>query len=74
MDDRIDSPAPPDAPPIINIGQGMPTASSGLRHVDSLAVRHQSRSLLSTTQQVHMTLLKEIPGAPLWIDDNQFAD
>lgn len=55
LDDRIDSPAPPDTPPIINIGQDLPTASSGLRHVDSLAVRHQSRKL-TTMQQVHVTL------------------
>ena len=63
VDDRVDSPAPPDAPPIINIGQDLPTASSGLRHVDSLAVRHQSRKL-TTMQQVHVTFLNKCLARP----------
>lgn len=51
-DDRACSAAPSQAPPVISIGQDLPTMSSGLRHVDSLHVRHRSRISVGSTQQV----------------------
>jgi hypothetical protein len=51
-DDRASSSAASQAPAIISIGQELPVTSSGLRHVDSLAVRHRFRTSVGSTQQV----------------------
>ena len=51
-DDRASKSAPSQAPAVISIGQELPATSSGLRHVDSLAVRHPSRTSVGSTQQV----------------------
>ena len=51
-DDRASNSAVSQAPAVISIGQELPVTSSGLRHVDSLAVRHRSRTSVGSTQQV----------------------